>query len=85
LAIDGNKFKAVNNRDRDFTSAKVKVCLQQIDESIARYLCAMKTADRGSTRCCRGEDESDQRKNQQAQAADAEPQSDGAGIARVAR
>jgi len=28
LAIDGNKFKAVNNRDRDFTSAKVKARLQ---------------------------------------------------------
>ncbi|MBB5540908.1 hypothetical protein GGD70_001186 [Paraburkholderia fungorum] len=49
MAIDGNKFKAVNNRDRDFTSAKVKARLQQIDESIARYLCAMKTADRAKS------------------------------------
>ncbi|MEX3954163.1 IS1182 family transposase [Paraburkholderia sp. EG287B] len=46
VAIDGSKFKAVNNRDRNFTSAKVKARLQQIDESIARYLCAMETADR---------------------------------------
>jgi hypothetical protein len=36
VAIDGSKFKAVNNRDRNFTSAKVKARLQQIDESIAR-------------------------------------------------
>jgi transposase len=46
VAIDGSKFKAVNNRDRNFTSAKVKARLQQIDESIARYLSAMETADR---------------------------------------
>ncbi len=46
VAIDGSKFKAVNNRDRNFTSAKVKARPQQIDESIARYLCAMETADR---------------------------------------
>lgn len=38
VAIDGSKFKAVNNRDRNFTKAKVKRRLQQIDESIARYL-----------------------------------------------
>jgi transposase len=46
VAIDGSKFKAVNNRDRNFTSAKVKARLQQIDESIVRYLSAMETADR---------------------------------------
>jgi transposase len=45
VAIDGSKFKAVNNRDRNFASAKVKARLQQIDESIARYLSAMETAD----------------------------------------
>jgi hypothetical protein len=46
VAIDGSKFKAVNNRDRNFTSGKVKARLQQIDESIARYLSALETADR---------------------------------------
>jgi transposase len=46
VAIDGSKFKAVNNRDRNFTSGKVKARLQQIDESIARYLCALETAGR---------------------------------------
>jgi transposase len=46
VAIDGSKFKAVNNRDRNFTSGKVRARMQQIDESIARYLAAMETADR---------------------------------------
>ena len=46
VAIDGSKFKALNNRDRNFTKAKVKRRLQQIDESIARYLAEMDSADR---------------------------------------
>jgi transposase len=46
VAIDGSKFKAVNNRDKNFTSAKMKRRLAQIEESIARYLTAMDTADR---------------------------------------
>jgi len=37
IAIDGSKFKAVNNRNRNFTQAKIKLRLKQIDESIARY------------------------------------------------
>jgi transposase len=46
VAVDGSKFKAVNNRDRNFTGGKVRARMQQIDESIARYLAAMETADR---------------------------------------
>lgn len=46
IAIDGSKFKAVNNRDRNFTSAKLKARMEQIEESINRYLAAMDTADR---------------------------------------
>ena len=46
IAIDGSKFKAVNNRDRNFTSAKLKARMVQIEESIDRYLEAMNTADR---------------------------------------
>jgi transposase len=46
VAIDGSKFKAVNSRDRNFTKAKLKRRLQQIDESIARYLTEMESADR---------------------------------------
>ena len=46
VAIDGSKFKAVNNRDRNFTKAKVRRRLQQIDESIERYLGQIASADR---------------------------------------
>jgi transposase len=46
VAIDGSKFKAVNNRDKNFTSAKMKRRMAAINESIERYLTAMDTADR---------------------------------------
>ena len=46
VAIDGSKFKALNNRDRNFTKAKLKRRLEQVDESIARYLAEMKILDR---------------------------------------
>lgn len=46
VAIDGSKFKAVNNRDRNFTVAKVAKRLQQVDASIVRYLAALDRADR---------------------------------------
>jgi hypothetical protein len=46
VAIDGSKFKAVNNRDKNFTKAKLKRRLQQIDESIERYLGQIASADR---------------------------------------
>ena len=46
VAIDGSKFRAVNNRDRNFTSAKLRARMEQIEQSIDRYLAAMDTADR---------------------------------------
>jgi transposase len=46
VAIDGSKFKAVNARDKNFTQAKMKRRLERIDESIARYLSQLETADR---------------------------------------
>jgi len=46
VAIDGSKFKAVNTRDKNFTQAKMKRRLDQIDESIARYLSQLDSADR---------------------------------------
>ncbi|MGQ0486114.1 MAG: IS1182 family transposase [Hyphomicrobiales bacterium] len=46
VAIDGSKFKAVNNRDRNFTRAKVERRRAQIEESVARYLSQLDTADR---------------------------------------
>jgi transposase len=46
VAIDGSKFKAVNNRDKNFTRAKVERRRVQLDESVARYLSQLDTADR---------------------------------------
>ena len=46
VAIDGSKFKAVNNRDRNFTRAKVERRRTQLEESVARYLSQLDTADR---------------------------------------
>jgi transposase len=46
VAIDGSKFKAVNNRDRNFTRAKMDRRMAQIEESVARYLQQLDTADR---------------------------------------
>lgn len=46
VAIDGSKFKAVNNRDRNFTSAKLKRRMEEIESSIARYMAALDAADR---------------------------------------
>jgi transposase len=46
VAIDGSKFKAVNNRDRNFTRAKMARRCGQIEESVARYLQQLDTADR---------------------------------------
>lgn len=46
VAIDGSKFKAVNNRDRNFTSAKLQRRMEEIESSISRYLTALDTADR---------------------------------------
>jgi transposase len=46
VAIDGSKFKAVNNRDKNFTDRKLKARMQQLDESIARYMTELDRADR---------------------------------------
>jgi transposase len=46
VAVDGSKFKAVNNRDRNFTPHKLEQRMRQVEESIERYLSALETADR---------------------------------------
>jgi transposase len=46
VAIDGSKFKAVNNRDKNFTKGKVERRRKQLEESVARYLAQLDTADR---------------------------------------
>ena len=49
VAIDGSKFKAVNNRDKNFTDSKLKARMEQLEESIARYLAELDRADREPT------------------------------------
>lgn len=46
VAVDGSKFKAVNNRDKNFTPGKMKRRLEDIEASIARYLSKLDDADR---------------------------------------
>jgi len=46
VAIDGSKFKAVNNRDKNFTDRKLAARMQQVEESIAHYLDELDRADR---------------------------------------
>ena len=48
LAIDGSKFKAVNNRDKNFTRAKMKRRLAEVEASIDRYLNELEKADRSA-------------------------------------
>ena len=48
LAIDGSKFKAVNNRDKNFTRAKMKRRLAEVEASIDRYLGEFDQADRSA-------------------------------------
>jgi transposase len=45
VAIDGSKFKAVNTRDKNFTRNKVERRRAQLEESVARYLAQLDTAD----------------------------------------
>jgi transposase len=46
VAIDGSKFKAVNNRDKNFTKAKVERRRTRLEQSVGRYLAQLDTADR---------------------------------------
>jgi transposase len=46
VAIDGSKFKAVNNRDKNFTEHKLMARMAQIEESVGRYLSELDRADR---------------------------------------
>jgi hypothetical protein len=46
VAIDGSKFRAVNNRDRNFTRAKMQRRMEQIEEGVARYLHQLDNPDR---------------------------------------
>ena len=46
VAVDGSKFKAVYARDRNFTRAKMKRRMAQIEKSVGRYLDQLDSADR---------------------------------------
>ena len=46
VALDGSRFKGVNNRDKNFTVAKVAKRIEQVEASIGRYLTALDRADR---------------------------------------
>jgi len=45
VAVDGSKFKAVNNRDKNFTKAKMKRRIAEVEASIERYLEQLDEAD----------------------------------------
>jgi hypothetical protein len=46
VAIDGNRFKAVNSRDRSFSRGSIERGMEQVEASIELYLSALETADR---------------------------------------
>ena len=54
IAIDGSKFKAVNNRDKNFTDRKLKARMEQLEQSIGRYLAELDRADREPTAVSEG-------------------------------
>lgn len=46
ITIDGSKFKAANNREKNFTKGKVDLRMKEIESSINQYLKDLETADR---------------------------------------
>jgi transposase len=46
VAIDGSKFKAVNNRDRNFTEQKIKSRMAHLEKAVKHYLDDLDRADR---------------------------------------
>lgn len=45
VAIDGSKFKAVKNRDKNFTKGKVERRRKQLEVSVSRYLSQLESTD----------------------------------------
>jgi transposase len=75
VAIDGSKFKAVNNRDRNFTRAKMQRRMAQIEENIERYLAdGHRRPGRAHDR--RGQDDPAARQDRRLKAADAAAERD---------
>ncbi len=46
VAIDGSKFKAVNNRDKNFTKSKIASRIAHLEASVERYIDEMVRVDR---------------------------------------
>ena len=46
VAVDGSRVKAVNTRDKNYTTGAIRLRMEQVDASIARYLGMLETADR---------------------------------------
>lgn len=46
VAIDGSRFKAVNNPDKNFTDRKVQARMEQLEQNIKHYLAELDRADR---------------------------------------
>jgi hypothetical protein len=46
----GSRFKAVNTRDKNYTPGAIRLRIEQVDASIARYLRMLDTADRQEDR-----------------------------------
>ena len=46
VAIDGSRFKAVNNKSNNYTKAKIKSRIKRAEESIERYLSKLDKSDR---------------------------------------
>jgi len=46
VALDGSRFRAVNTRDKNYTPGAIRLRMEQVDASIARYLSMLDTADR---------------------------------------
>ena len=49
VAVDGSKFKAVNNRRRNFTEARLTKAIKAIEEKIGSYLSSLDQADAADT------------------------------------
>ena len=83
VALDGSKFKAVNNRDKNFTVAKVAKRIEQVEAGIARYLGGAGSGRPAGQRCGRGPDKPAQGEDQGPAPADAVSEGDGAAGARL--
>jgi len=49
IAIDGSKFKAVNNRKRNFSEKRLERAIAAIDEKVAAYVVTLDEGDREDT------------------------------------